>query len=289
MPYRQLLNWIRLLRPQQYVKNFFILPPMIFARRWDVVEETAIGFGLYCLTSSAVYAFNDAYDAPADRCHPYKRFRPIASGAIAPHSALAVAAFLAVGSILGGFLLKPLFAMILFLYLLNNLLYTLWLKRIALLDVFSIAAGFILRIYGGAVIGSIPVSTYLFMTVFFLSTFLAFGKRRHELLIVSPKEAPLNRKSLRLYSVYYLDQVMNISATLTLVVYVLYLMQNAFMWLLGTLPIVVMGLFRYYHLTHNKQGGEPTQELLTDRFLLVLGGLYGMLAMLEMMNVPFPL
>lgn len=248
-----------------------------------------VGFGLWSLMASAIYAFNDARDAEADRLHPQKKYRPVARGDISPTAALGVAGVLAALSLAGALWLGKLFFITLFLYAANNLLYTLWLKRVALLDVFSIAAGFLLRVYGGAAVGPIPVSAYLFMTVFFLSLFLALGKRRHELLILSPEKASTARKSLRTYSVYYLDQLMSIAATLTLVVYILYLMHARFSWLMGTLPVAVMAIFRYYHLTHNQQKGEPSRDLFSDPLLLILGGLYGTLALLEMLAVPYPL
>lgn len=287
-PAHRLISWIKLLRPQQYVKNVFVFTPMIFARRWDVWTETVVGFVAFCLTASAVYALNDAVDAPADRLHPHKRKRPVAAGAISVTAAYLTAALLALLGVSGAFGLSRLFAFVLLLYLANNLLYTFWLKRLALWDVFSISAGFLLRIYGGAAIGNIPVSGYLFMTVFFLSLFLALGKRRHELLLLSAEDAEKSRKSLRGYSVYYLDQLMVISATLTLVVYVLYLMHGHFTWLMGTLPVVVMGIFRYYHLTHNRNAGEPSRDLLNDYTLLGLGAVYVALALLEMLEVSLP-
>lgn len=280
----RLISWIKLLRPQQYVKNIFVFTPMVFARRWDVWEETTLGFIAFCLMASAVYALNDAVDAPVDRLHPHKRKRPVASGEIPISMAYFTSIALSVLGISGAFWLSLTFGLVLLLYLANNLLYTFWLKRLALWDVFSISGGFLLRIYGGAAIGAISVSAYLFMTVFFLSLFLALGKRRHELLLLAPEDAEKSRKSLRGYSVYYLDQLMVISATLTLVVYVLYLMHGHFSWLMGTLPVVVMGIFRYYHLTHNQNAGEPSRDLLNDLQLLGLGAVYGILALLEMLG-----
>ncbi|MEN3040059.1 MAG: UbiA prenyltransferase family protein [Bacteroidia bacterium] len=281
-----ILAWVRLLRPSHYVKNILIFSPMVFGREWGIWVETLSGFWLFCLLSSATYALNDVRDAEADRHHPDKRHRPVASGAVSPKEALGVAVALGVLSIGAGFFLKFAFGVVMALYLLNNLLYTFWLKRLALWDAFSIAGGFLLRVYGGAAIGDIRVSGYLFMTVFFLSLFLAFGKRRYELLLLPPADHKKARYALHQYSVYYLDQLMSISATLTLVVYVLYLMQGDFTWLMATLPVVVMGIFRYYHLTHNLQGGEPSRELLTDPVILVMGVIFSLLSLLETLQVP---
>ncbi|GIV22514.1 MAG: UbiA prenyltransferase family protein [Bacteroidia bacterium] len=285
---RILKAWLSLLRPYQYTKNFLLFAPVVFSKRWDLLDEAFWAFLLWCLGSSAIYALNDAKDAPQDRLHPVKKNRPVAAGLISPLQAYTGAAALALMAIGGALWLKSLFALLLGLYMTNNLLYTFWLKRFALWDVFSIAAGFLLRIYGGAALGNIPISAYLFMTVFFLSLFLALGKRRHELLLLSPEQAGQSRRSLGGYSVYYLDQLMGISATLTVTVYMLYLMHAPFRWLLMSLPVVVMGIFRYYHLTHNKGAGEPSRDLFADPLLLGLGAAYGILALLEMLEVPFP-
>ncbi|MCX8113313.1 MAG: UbiA prenyltransferase family protein [Bacteroidia bacterium] len=285
---RRILSWIQLLRPHQYVKNGLIFVPMVFARRWELWDETSLGFGLFCMAASAVYAVNDAWDAEADRKHPEKRYRPVASGMISPLTAYLTALLLLVLSLSSAFGMQATFGIVLTLYFLNNLAYTFWLKRLALWDVFSISAGFFMRIYAGASIGHIVVSEYLFMAVFFLSLFFALGKRRYELILQPSEEiATQSRKSLRGYSVYYLDQLMSISATLTLVVYVLYIVHGQFTWLLGTLPVVVMGIFRYYYLTHIRNAGEPSRELLTDPMLLGLGGIYAVLTILEMIKFPW--
>lgn len=282
-------GWVQLLRPHQYTKNVLLFVPMVFGRRWDAWPETLLGFVVWSLMASGVYAFNDARDAAADRLHPTKRFRPVAAGLVSPQAAYLIAFLLALLSLSGALALNRKFAGLLSLYGANTLLYTLYFKRLALIDVFSIAGGFLLRVYGGAQLSQIPVSGYLFMAVFFLSLFLALGKRRHELLLLPAETAQASRKSLKGYSVYYLDQLMNISATLTLTVYLLYLMHTRFTWLLGTLPLVVLGIFRYYHLTHNRSAGEPSRDLFADGMLLLIGAAYGILALLEMLEVPFTL
>ncbi|MCX7606651.1 MAG: UbiA prenyltransferase family protein [Bacteroidia bacterium] len=282
----RLRAWVDLLRVHQYTKNVLLFVPLLFAKRWDLLFEGSVAFLLWSLAASAVYAMNDAKDYAKDRLHPRKKLRPVAAGLIPPQEAYFLAAVLALFSLVGAFTLGALFGFLLCLYILNNLLYTFWLKDLPLWDVFSIAAGFLLRIYGGAALGSIPVSGYLFMTIFFLSLFLALGKRRHELLLYA-ENVEEGRRSLKGYSVYYLDQLMVISATLTLIVYMLYLMHTSFRWLMATLPIVVMGIFRYYHLTHNRGAGEPSRDLFADPFLIVLGGAYILLALLEMLGIPW--
>ncbi len=233
--------------------------------------------------ASAVYALNDTKDAAEDRQHPYKQHRPIAAGMLSPTTGYMTAASLGLFSLVLAYIASPWSLLLLIAYALNNLLYTFYLKRIQLLDVFSIAAGFILRIYGGAAASNVTVSLYLFMTIFFLSLYLAFGKRRHEILLTNQKGSSL-RRVLRRYSVYYLDQLMVISATMTLVVYVQYLLEGQYRWLVWSLPTVVLGLFRYYHLTHNLAAGEPSRDLFADPYLLVVGCLYGIITVLQLFS-----
>jgi len=280
----RLKAWLLLLRPHQYTKNVLLLVPFLFGKAWAAWGPVMATFVAWCLMASAIYALNDARDAEEDRHHPHKCHRPIAAGILSPTIGYLTALILSFASILIASFVNIYTLILLLLYAINNLLYTFYLKRVQLLDVFSIAAGFVLRVYGGAAAGSIPVSPYLFMTVFFLSLYLAFGKRRHELLLTEKKD-PDFRQVLKRYSVYYLDQLMVISATMTLVVYVQYLLEGHYRWLLWTLPLVVLGLFRYYHLTHNLSAGEPSRDLFADPFLLVVGTLYGIFVGLELVSV----
>ncbi len=276
--------WILLLRPHQYTKNVLIFVPFLFGKAWLAWGQVIVTFVAWCLMASAIYALNDAKDAPEDRNHPYKRHRPIAAGILSPTTGYLTALTLSsLAMLMASFVNLPTLLLLLF-YAANNLLYTFYLKRVQLLDVFSIAAGFVLRVYGGAAAGNIPVSPYLFMTVFFLSLYLAFGKRRHEILLEEKKGRSF-RQVLRRYSVYYLDQLMVICATMTLVVYVQYLLEGHYKWLVWSLPLVVLGLFRYYHLTHNLSAGEPSRDLFADLFILGVGALYAILVALELIGV----
>jgi len=276
--------WLFLIRPHQYTKNILVFVPFLFGKVWQALLPVSETFMAWCLMASAIYALNDARDAEEDRAHPYKRHRPIAAGTLAPTTGYLTALILGGLALLITFFVNLPTLLLLFLYAANNLLYTLYLKRVQLIDVFSIAAGFVLRVYGGAAAGNIPVSPYLFMTVFFLSLYLAFGKRRHEILLAEMKGRSF-RQVLRRYSVYYLDQLMVICATMTLVVYVQYLLEKPYRWLLWSLPLVVLGLFRYYHLTHNLSAGEPSKDLFADMFLLLVGALYGILVALELIGL----
>ncbi len=232
------------------------------------VPTVFMAFLSFSLLSSAVYVFNDLKDLERDRLHPVKRKRPLPSGEVSVPSAILIGAFLLILSLTSGYFLGWTFLLVLGAYALNNLLYTLYLKNYQLFDIFSIALGFVLRVYAGAVAIDVPVSTYLFLTIFFLALFLAIGKRRYELLLLG-EDGKNHRRVLRHYSVYYLDQLMNISATLTLVVYTLYTLEVSRRGMVFTVPIVVFGLFRYYHITHNLNRGEPSDDLLSDPLILL--------------------
>lgn len=266
--------YLKLLRPTHYTKNLLIFVPMIFARQWDSVVAYEIGFLSFCFLSSAIYVLNDIWDREADRKHPYKKYRPIAAGIISPGHAAAVAFVLLSASAVTGMYVVKNFWAFQAAYLLNNVLYNWKLKHVQLLDVFSIAAGFVIRVFAGGAIANVPISAYLYLTVLFLSLYFALGKRRHELQIT---EGSSTRRVLRSYSVYYLDQLMVIAATLTLGVYAHYVIQSELSNLVWTVPVVVYGIFRYYHLTHNLGQGEPTRELLNDPYMWVAGLIYGII------------
>jgi len=275
--------YLKILRPKQWVKNLLLFVPLVFAApslEWLVANlpRVVIAFVSFSLLASAVYVFNDIHDLERDKLHPVKRKRPLPSGQVSVVGAIVLGLLSAVGSLLLGLRLGPTFLAVLALYALNNLLYSLVLKNWQLLDIFSIAFGFVLRVFAGAQAIDVPVSTYLFLTVFFLALFLAIGKRRYEVLLLGD-EGSNHRSSLRHYSVYYLDQIMNISATLTLVVYTLYTLEGSHPMLVLTVPVVVFGLFRYYHITHNLQKGEPSDDLLSDPFILASAALYGLLVL----------
>ncbi len=244
-----------------------------------------LAFLSFSLLSSAIYVFNDIRDLERDRLHPVKRKRPLPSGEISVSSAVLLGALTLVLSSALGYLLGWPFLLVLGAYALNNLLYTLYLKNYQLFDIFSIALGFVLRVYAGAVAIDVPVSTYLFLTVFFLALFLAIGKRRYELLLLG-EDGKNHREVLRHYSVYYLDQLMNISATLTLVVYTLYTIEASHRGMVFTVPIVVFGLFRYYHITHNLKRGEPSDDLLSDPIILLSALAYALVLVAVLFRWP---
>ena len=269
---------LKLLRVKQYVKNVLVFVPLVFGRHiqeWkNYLPDVILTFIIFSFASSSIYIFNDIMDREKDRQHPVKSKRPIASGRIKVRYALILMVILLFASLIGSLSIDIRLFIVILLFILNNLLYTLLLKKIQLLDVFSIALGYILRVYAGAIAADVVVSHYLFLTVFFLALFLAFGKRRYEIMLLEEKREH-HRKTLKDYSVYYLDQLMNISATMSLIIYVLYIIStHPHDLLVYTIPVVTFGIFRYYHITHNLKRGEPSDDLISDMWIISSAVLY---------------
>jgi len=265
------------LRPQQWVKNGFVFAALIFSRSitdWDRNARVAAGAILFCLISSAVYLLNDILDAPEDRKHPLKRLRPLASGRLGLGTASLAAIVLAVFSLGGAWVLDHTFFIIVAAYALINVLYSWALKRVVLLDVFVIAAGFVLRVVSGGVIIHVEISPWLVVCATLLALFLALSKRRHELVVLG-REAGNHRAILSHYSPYFLDQLIGIVTASTVMSYALYTLSNDVRMkfpgkrLELTIPFVLFGIFRYLYLMHqNEEGGSPTRLFLTDPVLL---------------------
>lgn len=264
-------------RPAQWVKNVLVFAPLLFARHaLDApAAARALGaFAAFCLASGAVYLLNDLLDRAQDREHPAKSRRPIASGALDPTAAAVAAALFGAAGLGAGALLDPRLALILGAYLLLNLAYSRRLKNVVIIDVMTVAAGFVLRVVAGGVAVGVPLSTWLLLCTSLLALFLGFGKRRHELVLLEAS-ASSHRPILSEYSPYFLDQMIAVVTTSTLVCYALYTMDPLVHQKLGTaklpltIPFVLYGIFRYLYLVHQKEeGGDPTQVVLADRPLL---------------------
>ncbi len=265
---------LQTMRPRQWPKNGFVFVALLFDRQLfepQSVLRALIAFVLLCLMSSAVYMMNDLVDIEADRQHPRKRHRPLASGRLNPTLAAVVAFVLAAGSLAAGLALSTLFGLILLAYLLTQIAYTLWLKHVVLVDVSIIATGFILRIAAGVAVIT-PVqrfSPWLYIFGGFLALFMALGKRRHELALLG-EEAGNHRAILQEYNLELLDRLIGIVTTSAIVAYSLYtflaegLPENHLMML--TIPFVIYGMFRYLYLIHVRhEGGAPEDILLRDR------------------------
>ena len=265
------------LRPQQWVKNGFVFAALIFSHSitdWHRNVRVMAGAFLFCLMSSAVYLFNDIVDAPEDRKHPVKRLRPLASGRLGVGTAAIAATTLALVSLGGAWALDHTFFAILATYALINVLYSWVLKRVVLLAVFVISAGFVLRVVGGGVIIHVEISPWLVVCATLLALFLALSKRRNELVVLG-NEAGNHRSILSSYSPYFLDQLIGIVTASTVMSYALYTLSSDVQVKFPgkrldlTIPFVLFGIFRYLYLVHhNEEGGNPTRLLLTDPVLL---------------------
>lgn len=270
-------GWIRLLRPRQWIKNCFVLVPLLFSGKFTdsgAVGSALLAFLAFCLVASAVYAGNDVADREADRAHPTKRDRPVASGLISPGAAIGASLTLAaLGLGLAAAVDLPLLTIVA-VYLTLNVAYTLWLKRLVILDVFTIAAFFLLRLLAGTTAIDVQPSIWLLICGGLLSLYLGFAKRRHELVLLG-EESSAHRSVLQEYSQVFLDQMSTVLLSVTVVSYIMYTVSHQKLAevgsyaLTGSTVFVLYGVFRYLYLVHHRQGGSPTETLLTDRALLV--------------------
>ena len=265
-------TYLRLARPKQWTKNGFVLAGVVFAQKAFVISSVAsalLAFVAFCALSGAVYAANDVLDVEEDRKHPTKRRRPVASGEVSPRSATVFAAVLAIAGLALGFAVDPGVGLAGAAYLALQVLYTLLLKHTAILDVMSISGGFVIRALAGvAAVGS-PISPWLIVCTALLTLFLGFSKRRHEIASLGDGAA-VHRRNLRDYSVPLLDEMMNIMISATIIAYVLYtFFEYDNYYMMGSIPFVVYGVFRYMLLVHRNGGGNPDTLLLRDRPLQI--------------------
>ncbi len=295
------LELVRAIRPRQWTKNLVVYLALLFTlnEAWEATDlagaamlalDATAAFAVFCALSGAVYLSNDILDRRNDRKHPIKRHRPIASGRLPVGAAWAGACALAVGGLAGAFALLPLFGVVSSIYVGAMAAYSLGIRRLILLDVFTISLGFVLRTVGGAVAIEVPVSPWLYICAGLGSLFIALAKRRGE-LAASGDDAPSQRDTLGRYTLPLLDQLIGVVATSTIVAYSLYtftasnLPENHAMML--TIPFVAYGLFRYLYLVHSSGLGErPEEVIVTDlpllcAILLWLATTAGILALLR--------
>lgn len=261
------------MRPLHWIKNVFVLAPLVFAQRLvdtDAVLRALAAFALFCLMSSAVYLVNDLVDRELDRLHRQKRNRPIAAGELAPRLAATLAVLLAAGSFAGALFLGKEFAGILAGYLALNLVYSLGLKNVVILDVMLVASGFLLRAWGGAAAVAVGMSNWLILCTGLIALFLGFVKRRQELDGLVGMETA-QRPILEEYSVGFLDQMIGVVTASTVLSYAFYAFSPEVAERLGTpymgltLPFVLYGIFRYLYLVHRRGEGEsPTGLVVRD-------------------------
>lgn len=267
------------MRPSQWVKNVLLFAALIFAKHlfdFGYVSRALIAFGLFCLLSGAVYIFNDLRDVAKDRYHPQKSQRPIAAGRVSTSAAVWFALLLIALGIGGSFVfLDQNFAWLTAFYVLLNLVYSTWLKGLVILDVMVLAVFYVLRAVAGAVAIAVVFSPWLILCTFLLALFLGFGKRRHELTLLTDG-AGQHRPILNEYSAQFLDQMIAIVTALTVVAYIFYTVSDDVIRHFGTtnlvytVPFVIYGIFRYLYLIHLKQrGGSPSQVVISDRPLMI--------------------
>jgi 4-hydroxybenzoate polyprenyltransferase len=279
---------IKSMRPRQWTKNVFVLAPLVFDRQLTNVTaltRSVAGMLLFCLISSCVYVLNDIMDVESDRVHPYKKNRPIASGALPIKGAYLLVAVLLLITIPLSFWLSPAYGIIALIYFGINLAYSIWLKHIPLIDVLIIAACYVLRVAAGVVLITVQrLSPWLYIVTTLFALFIGFGKRRAELSLLEG-EAKSHRRVLDGYNIPLLDQLITIVSGTTVVAYSLYTFTapnvppNHAMML--TIPFILYGIFRYLWLISVKHaGGAPEELVFTDRPLQVTILLWGLSVLL---------
>ncbi|MDP3046783.1 MAG: decaprenyl-phosphate phosphoribosyltransferase [Chloroflexota bacterium] len=288
-----LRDLLKTMRPKQWTKNALVFIGFIFTLNqkwtlfsptmWDWLARTLVAFVLLCAVSSAVYILNDVLDIDKDRAHPVKRNRPLPAGRITPHQAIAAMLVLLGVALPVSFLLAPLFGLVVVGYYVLMVAYSLWLKHMVLIDIFTIAGGFVLRAVAGAVVIDVAISPWLFVCTLLGALFIGFGKRRHELLLLN-NGASNHRQILAEYTPDLLEQIITIVISSTVMAYSLYtfsaenLPKNHAMML--TIPFALYGAFRYLYLIHlRNEGGSPEEMLLKDRPILVDIALWGLSVM----------
>ena len=266
------------MRVRQWNKNLFLFAPLVFSKRLfekAAFLEVLFGFLMFSLAASSVYIFNDLKDIESDRRHPKKRFRSLPSGEISAQLATFISVALCVSALAISFLIDSKFGFIVLIYVIINVLYSIVLKSLVIIDVMVIAASFALRVLAGATVVRVYPSNWLIICTILLSLFLSFSKRRHELVSLEG-DASSQRQVLEHYSPYFLDQMTAVVTATTVMSYMLYTVSEETIRFFGTrqliwtVPLVLYGIFRYLYLVHQeKSGGDPSEIVLKDKPLLI--------------------
>ncbi len=261
------------MRPKQWTKNLIVFAGIIFAKKIFVdtyLVKSLYAFAAFCLLSGSVYIINDLVDIEKDKAHPKKRYRPLASGQLSATLATGFVTLTTIISLGVAFWLNMNFGLVALLYFLLTLTYSFKLKNVVIIDVLTIAMGFVLRAIAGAVVVAANISPWLLVCTFLLALFLALTKRRHELLLLDDK-AQTHRKILDEYQPEMLEQMISVVTSSTVMAYSLYTFTSGHSkYLMGTIPFVVYGIFRYQYLVHQKDiGGNPEVALLKDKPMLI--------------------
>ncbi len=277
--YIRVLNYVFLsMRPEQWIKNLFVFTALLFSKNLLNLSkdiEVLAGFVIFCMITGGTYLINDLVDLEKDKLHPVKSQRPIASGKLRKTTAIKMLIPVCCVGLFLAFHMSFFFGIIVLAYFFLNIGYSLYLKSIVIIDVVSIAAGFVLRVLGGAVIISVTASQWLILCTILLALFLGFSKRRHELVLLEGGAAE-HRSVLEHYNAYFLDQMISVVTASTVICYALYTMSKDTVEKLGTskliytIPFVLYGIFRYLYLVHQKEnGGSPTEIMFTDKPMII--------------------
>ncbi len=273
-----LFNLVKTMRPRQWTKNLLLYIPFLFTLRqywqpfshemWYFLGITSVAVILFCLLASVVYLVNDLVDMEKDRVHPTKRFRPLASGALSPKVAEAAVVIFLLIAIPGSFAIHELFGLVAVVYLIVQLCYSFFLKNMVIIDVFTLASGYVLRVVAGAFAIGVPASAWLYVCTMLLSLFIGFSKRRHELVLLEGN-ATTHRQILKEYNSEVLDEMIAVTTASFVMAYSIYtftaenLPRNHAMML--TIPFALYIVFRLLYLVHVKhEGGSPEELILHD-------------------------
>jgi len=274
-----IFNYLKLIRAPQWIKNLFVFVPLLFSKHLFDKEyflTTLLAFVVFCIASSFIYVINDLIDIEADKAHPVKKHRPLPSGTISRRSALIVAVFLVAFIVILLPQLNEEFQYFVIAFVLLNILYSFWFKHIVILDVFSIALGFSIRVLAGAVVISVPISSWLILTTMFISLFLGVMKRHSELILVAESQNAPSRKVLSQYSLNFADQMATVAAAGVIICYALYTVSERTLAAFGTenliytTPFVVYGIFRFMYLEYISNKGDNTTKIVFTDLQIIL-------------------
>lgn len=274
----RITDYLKLLRIHQWTKNLFLFAPIFFAGEFLNVSKLLIavaGFFIFSLASSGIYTINDLFDREKDRLHPLKKFRPLASGKISTRNAVILATLIIGAALFSAYLIDVGLLIIIIIYLMLNLLYSGGLKNISILDIMILSSGFVLRIFAGGVITEIPISQWLLMMTFLMALFIAFAKRREDVLILN-KTGTVTRTSVSGYNLEFINSGMSLISSLIIVLYLLYVTSDDIVQRFQDKPVyisalfVLTGIIRYKQITFvEDNSGSPSDNLLRDRFLQI--------------------
>jgi len=266
-------EYVKLMRPKQWLKNGFVFAAVIFSMNLDnqlMLVRSAIAFSIFCMLSSSVYILNDLIDMERDRQHPIKRTRPLASKRIKPVSAVMLLFAILLAALCWASLMGSWFLLVSAGYVILVGLYSILLKNIVIIDVIFLAFGFVLRAVAGAVVIAVKISPWLLVCTFLLALFIGLNKRRHEISLLK-EQAVSHRAILKKYSIPLLDQLITISSSAVIMAYSLYTFTSGHsMYLMATIPFVIYGLFRYYYLCMQKNGGGSPEIMVLSDFPLLI-------------------